>query len=137
MQAALVEYLKHGGFNQHLQKLRGALEGQQKQMLQAICAYFPKEMRITRPQGGYFIWVEMPKTVNALDVHRLAIERNITIAPGQIFSPQQKFSNCIRLNYGMPWSLRLDAAIATLGDIIASLNGTSNSESSVRAEVAT
>jgi DNA-binding transcriptional MocR family regulator len=123
IQAGIVEYLKHGGYHSHLRKLRGALAEQRNQMLRAIRAHFPPEVRVSRPQGGYFLWVEMPDTVDALDVHCLAMEKYISIAPGPMFSPQRKFGNCIRLNYGMPWSPRMDAAIATLGSIIASLSG--------------
>jgi len=90
-------------------------------MLQAITRHFPSASHVTRPQGGYFVWVELPESVKALEVHRLAMEKQITLAPGPIFSPQRKFENCIRLNYGLSWSPRTDAAIATLGSIITSL----------------
>ncbi len=122
IQAGIVEYLKHGGYNAHLRKLRGALAEQRDQMMRSIRAHFPAEVRVSRPQGGYFLWVEMPETVDALQVHRLAMEKCISIAPGPMFSPRRKFENCIRLNYGAPWSPRMDAAIATLGGIILSLS---------------
>ena len=38
-----------------------------------------------------------------------------------IFSPQREFQNCIRLNYGLPWSPQIESAIATVGDIVGSL----------------
>jgi hypothetical protein len=57
----------------------------------------------------------MPEQVNTLEVYRLAMERKITLIPGQIFSPQRKFENCIRLNYSQTLSPRADAAVVTLG----------------------
>ena len=59
--------------------------------------------------------------MNALEVFRLANEKNITVAPGPVFSPQRKFENCIRLNYGLHRSPRVEAAIATLGGIVTAL----------------
>jgi DNA-binding transcriptional MocR family regulator len=120
-QAAIVEFLKHGGFNYHLRRLRKAFESQQSRMLQAIARHFPAATRLSRPEGGYFLWVEMPERVNALEVHRLAAQQRITVAPGPIFSPQREFQNCLRLNYGMPWSPKVESAVATVGRIVGSL----------------
>ena len=82
---------------------------------------FPRGTHLTRPEGGYFLWIEMPEQVNALDVYRLARERKITTVPGQIFSPQPKFENCIRLNYSHAWTPKTEAAVTTLGGIVTSL----------------
>jgi DNA-binding transcriptional MocR family regulator len=120
-QVAIADFLKQPGFNHHLRKLRLALEGQQASMLQAIARYFPGRTQVTRPEGGYFLWVELPPAVRALEVFRLAGEKKISIAPGPMFSPRRRFGNCIRLNYGLPWTPRLEAAMATLGSIIGSV----------------
>jgi DNA-binding transcriptional MocR family regulator len=132
MQAALVEYLKHGGYEHHLRRLRRELQRQQDQMLQSLRRHFPGDIHVSKPQGGYFLWIEMQESVNALELHRRAMERNITTAPGPIFSPQRKFANCIRLNYGMPWTPRVEASVATLGGIIASLSGSAKPKSAMQ-----
>jgi DNA-binding transcriptional MocR family regulator len=67
------------------------------------------------------VWVELPERVNALKLYRLAMEMNISLAPGPIFSAQRKFENFIRLNYGHPWSARLDKAMENIGKIARSL----------------
>ncbi len=121
IQAGIAEHLKHGGYERHLRRLRHSLAIQQGHMLQAIKQYFPTATRVTRPEGGYFLWVELPESVNALDVHRLAIGKKITIVPGPIFSARKKYGNCIRLNYGLLWSPRMEVAMATLGEIVTSL----------------
>lgn len=120
-QVAVADFLKQAGFNHHLRRLRLALESQQACMLRAIARYFPEQTRVTRPEGGYFLWVELPPAVKALEVFRLAREKKISIAPGPMFSPRRRFENCIRLNYGLPWSPRVEAAMSTLGTIIGSL----------------
>jgi DNA-binding transcriptional MocR family regulator len=121
IQASIVEFLKHFGYKHHLRKLREELQARQNQMMQAVAQKFPRGTRLTRPEGGYFLWIEMPEQVNALDVYRLARERKITTVPGQIFSPQPKFENCIRLNYSHAWTPKTEAAVTTLGGIVTSL----------------
>ncbi|MES1164044.1 MAG: PLP-dependent aminotransferase family protein, partial [Rhizobacter sp.] len=96
---------------------RRALAGQQTLLAQAIAEHFPPGTRATRPAGGYFLWVEMPGHVDALEVHRQALAQGISVAPGPIFSAQRGFTNCLRLNYGHPWDERTEQAIATLGRI--------------------
>ncbi|MNN08732.1 putative HTH-type transcriptional regulator YdcR [compost metagenome] len=112
---ALADYLAQGGYDRHLRQLRLTLAAQQNTMLQAIAVHFPPGTRVTRPQGGYFVWVEMPVGIDALALHRSALAVGISIAPGPIFSATRAFRHCIRLNYGHPWSPQLEEAIATLG----------------------
>jgi DNA-binding transcriptional MocR family regulator len=121
-QAAIVEFLKHGGYQHHLRSLRRALATQRDQMLRAIGQYFPPGTRATRPSGGTCLWVELPVGIKALDVHRLAMEQGITLAPGPLFSSRRQYENCFRLNYAIPWSPRLEAALAAVGGIVASLS---------------
>ncbi|SDO88596.1 DNA-binding transcriptional regulator, MocR family, contains an aminotransferase domain [Pseudomonas jinjuensis] len=120
-QAAIADYLQHGGYDRHLRKLRHALEGQQNAMLAAVARHFPEETRVTRPSGGYFLWLELPERIDALKLFQLALAQGISIAPGPIFSATRRFGHCLRLNYGHPWSTRSEQAMETLGRIIRSL----------------
>jgi DNA-binding transcriptional MocR family regulator len=119
-QAAIAEFIQHGGYDRHLRKLRRALAAQKDVMIQAIGREFPKGTRITHPQGGYLLWVELPGSINTLEVHRLALERGISVAPGPIFSAKREYTNCLRLNYGHIWSEQAEEAIAILGKIASS-----------------
>lgn len=121
IQGALAEYLKHGGYDHHLRQLRHALQVQQNEMLRAINAHFPRGTRVTRPRGGYFLWLELPEQVDALELHRRAVQRGVSIAPGPMFSPQRRFTHCVRINYGHPWSAQIDNAVAAVGRIAAEL----------------
>ncbi|RYZ61459.1 MAG: PLP-dependent aminotransferase family protein, partial [Proteobacteria bacterium] len=84
-------------------------------MMRALSQYFPKGTRATRPRGGYFVWVELPEAVDALELHRLALDAGISVAPGPIFAAHRAFENCLRLNYGHPWEPPVEKAMATLG----------------------
>ena len=119
-QAAIADYLQHGGYDRHLRKLRYALEGQQANMLAAIARHFPAQTRVSQPSGGYFLWLELPEQMDALKLFHMALAQGISIAPGPIFSPTRRFGNCIRLNYGSPWHEDAERAMETLGRIIRS-----------------
>lgn len=114
-QLAIAEYLQNGGYDKHLRKLRHALETQQGQLLKAIARDFPEDVRVSRPAGGYFLWVEFPREFDALALHREALEHDISIAPGPIFSARRSYRNCIRLNYGQAWTAATEQAMQTLG----------------------
>jgi DNA-binding transcriptional MocR family regulator len=118
-QLALAGYLEKGGLDKHLRKLRQTLAMQQATFAQAVGHYFPPGTRATRPLGGYFLWVELPPRVNALDIHRKALELGISVAPGPIFSATRAFTNCLRLNYGHPWNGLSEQAMRTLGRLAA------------------
>lgn len=114
-QEAIARYLGEGGYEHHLRRLRHALQSQQNRMLQAITEHFPAGTRVSRPRGGYFLWLELPPGSDALRLHRQAAEAGIGIAPGPMFSAKRQFGNCIRLNCGHPWSAQIEEAVRTLG----------------------
>ena len=119
VQIALAEYLKQGGFDKHLRALRRSLASQEAALVEAVEAHFPDGTRLARPRGGYFLWLELPRIVDVLRLHREALELGISIAPGPIFSAKREFGHCLRLNFGHPdLALRGDA-VATLGRLIA------------------
>ncbi|WP_281424394.1 PLP-dependent aminotransferase family protein [Paludibacterium yongneupense] len=120
-QAAIADYLQTGGYDKHLRKLRQALEAQSSSLNEAIRRHFPDDIRVSRPKGGYFLWVEFPARFDTLQLHRLAAAQGISIAPGPIFSASRQYRNCIRLNFGSPWSADFEQALATLGALIKSL----------------
>ncbi len=119
VQIALAEYLKHGAFEKHLRQLRQKLAAQEAALVAAIERCFPVGTRLARPQGGYFLWLELPEQISTLALHRQALERGISIAPGPIFSANRQFDHYLRLNFGHPDSANQQEAMHILGDLIA------------------
>jgi DNA-binding transcriptional MocR family regulator len=78
-QAAIADYLQHGGYDRHLRKLRYALEEQQSAMLAAIGRYFPDQTRVSQPAGGYFLWLELPEQIDSLKLFQMALAQGISI----------------------------------------------------------
>lgn len=118
VQIAMADFLKNGGYDHHLRRLRQQLAVQESVLIDAVERYFPPESKLARPVGGYFMWIGLPDQVDALKLHKMALDQGISIAPGPIFSAKREFANCIRLNYGYPDSVQQQAAIATLGRLI-------------------
>lgn len=118
-QQALAEYLAHGGYERHLRRLRRVLARQHDIAARLAARHFPAGTRFSSPEGGYFLWVEFPEGVDTLQLHRQALEHDINIAPGQIFSATRKFGNCMRLNFGHPRDPRFEPAIRTIGELAA------------------
>jgi DNA-binding transcriptional MocR family regulator len=117
-QAAIALFLSNGRYELHLRHLRKALHTQSLRYVQAISEYFPEDTLMTRPQGGFVLWVELNKGVDTFKLHKRALKQNIGIAPGHIFSSQARFENCFRLSYGEPWSNRIEEGIRTLGKLV-------------------
>lgn len=117
-QLTIAEFLKTGGYDHHLRRLRSLFQNQMQRATQAVVQYFPESTRITRPVGGFVLWVELPKGVDAMALHHRARAAKIGICPGPIFSASGRFRNCIRLSCGVPWSDRLENGLKKLGALV-------------------
>jgi DNA-binding transcriptional MocR family regulator len=85
--------------------------------VQTISEHFPEDTRVSRPEGGYVLWVELPKGADVMQIYSQALAENISIAPGPIFSASRGFRNCMRLNYGLAWDERLQTAVRRVGEL--------------------
>jgi DNA-binding transcriptional MocR family regulator len=83
----------------------------------AIVRHFPAGTRISRPQGGFVLWVEMPARFDTKQLHAAALRARINIAPGLLFSPRERYQNCLRMNCGLPWNEEIENAVRKLGDL--------------------
>ncbi|SEI97247.1 DNA-binding transcriptional regulator, MocR family, contains an aminotransferase domain [Dyadobacter koreensis] len=120
-QAAVGLFFETGRYDLHMRKMRKALHTQCLRYIQAISDYFPKDTKVSRPQGGYVLWIEMNKNVNAFELFEKALQEKVSIAPGQIFSTDARFTNYIRISFGAPYSEFIDKSLKKLGKIVESL----------------
>jgi DNA-binding transcriptional MocR family regulator len=119
-QMAIAKFLENGGYDHHLRRIRRIYERQVAAMSEAINRHFPQETKVTRPTGGYVLWIELPAGTDSLQLYQTAIKAGITIAPGTVFTAQPKYRNCIRLNAAF-WSEKVDHALEVLGKMVLSL----------------
>jgi len=116
-QKVLAEYLASGSYDRHLRRLRQHFAAQIHRVQQAVLQYFPSPQRVSQPQGGYVLWVQLPKEIDAVELRHLAIQKGSSISPGTIFSASGQFRTYIRLNCANTWSPVLEKSIRTLGEL--------------------
>lgn len=117
-QAAMAHYLQHGRYEYHLKTIRKALHTQSLRYLQAIIDHFPEDTKVSRPHGGFILWVQLNKKVNTFKLRVEAMKHHISIVPGKIFSASSNYNNCIRISFGKPWDDEADYGLMILGKLI-------------------
>jgi DNA-binding transcriptional MocR family regulator len=120
-QVAVADYLRQDGYDRHLRHLRKFYRQQARLMSAMVLRFFPTGTRISVPQGGYVLWVQMPERVNSMRLYQAALALGITVGPGYMFSTRNDFSHFIRLNYSYPWTAQTEAALRTLGGLVAEM----------------
>jgi len=119
LQQAAAQFLSDNRYERHLRTIRKSYRQRSEQILAAIQQYWPREVLITPPVGGFLIWCELPQGCDGDRIYQNAKTENINITPGSLFSCDGSLRNCIRLNYSA-WQNndRFITAISRLGDLI-------------------
>ena len=117
-QAAMAHFLQHGRYEYHLKNLRKALHTQCLRYIQSIISYFPADTKISRPHGGFVLWLELNKNVDVFKLRSEAMKQHISVVPGKIFSASCNFSHCLRISFGKPWNDDIDYGLMMLGKLI-------------------
>jgi DNA-binding transcriptional MocR family regulator len=117
-QASIAHFLQKGRYEYHLKNLRRALHTQYLRYTQAITDYFPDNAKLSRPAGGFVLWVELGKKVNGFRLRNEALQEKIVFMPGKIFSASGRYHHCIRISFGTPYSAQIDDGLQTLGQLI-------------------
>jgi DNA-binding transcriptional MocR family regulator len=117
-QLSMAEFLASGQYDRHLVRFRMAMHDQVEKGRFMIAKNFPQGTCISNPQGGNVLWVEMPRGCDSIEVFNRALQKNIGITPGMLFSATRRFRNYLRINCGFPWDETNRQAITTLGKIV-------------------
>ena len=117
-QMAMVDYLRSGEYKRQLPRLRAAYRSQVEKMCFMLSRHLPEATRITNPQGVFVLWVELPRGADALELLNRALQENISLTPGMMFSATRKFRNFVRINCGHPWDARTERAVERLGQLV-------------------
>jgi DNA-binding transcriptional MocR family regulator len=116
-QLALAEFLESGGLERHLKRLRTALCQSVQAARDEVLRTFPTGTRVSDPEGGFVLWIQLPGGYDGATVARQALEAGIKILPGEIFSPTRQYRDCIRINCGVPVDV-LQPAIRRLATLL-------------------
>jgi len=116
-QLAIAEFLRTGSYDRHLRRLRTAYREQVECVRNAVGESFPNGTRITRPQGGMVLWIELPRGVDSVELFSRALAVGVGMTPGPLFSPTRKFKNYLRLACGKPWDDDIARGVRSLADL--------------------
>jgi len=118
-QMATYEVCRQDGFLEgHIETIRETYRHRRNVMLEAIEEHFPDVCRWTRPEGGLFVWAEVPHSIDTRDLLAEALEENVAFVPGQSFHPDRSGRNTMRLNFSNVPPDRIEEGIARLGRAI-------------------
>jgi len=111
------EFLKRGYLEPYLEKVKVEYKKKRDLMIESIIKYFPEEIKFTRPEGGLFIWVICPESINTEELFFEAIKEKVAYVIGASFYAHRDVHNCMRLNFSMPSYEQIDEGIKRLGNL--------------------
>src|SRR5690606_10144141 len=116
-QMAVYETIKGGFLDKHLPTVQELYKRQCGYMLEALEEHFPKTCTWTRPEGGMFIWVNLPEHIDGTKLLERAIARNVAFVPGAPFYADNPKTNTLRLSFVTVSEQRIRHGIAVLGEL--------------------
>jgi len=114
-------FLARGSFLRHTKKVVKTYRSRMRQLRSWVVAFFPHGTRVSNPQGGFVLWVELPDHFRSIDVYQQALRQNIAIAPGILFSSQGQYQHHIRLSCGAVERELARESIKALGELMTKL----------------
>lgn len=116
-QLALADFLESGAFDRHVRRLRTELWRTIESARDEVLRHFPAGTRVSRPQGGYVLWIQLPDGHDGEAVRRRAADAGIHFLSGSVFSPSAHYRPYLRLACGYPFEI-LKPAIRTIGSLV-------------------
>ncbi len=120
-QAILAQYLARGTYWRDLRRANRIHREAVTALTNTIARHFPHGTRWTEPSGGFLVWVELPQAIDGEALHREALQQDIHIAAGSLFSASNRFPNCVRIGWGGAWNDGVERAVAAIGAIACGL----------------
>jgi DNA-binding transcriptional MocR family regulator len=116
-QLGLAELLETGFYPRYIRRVRQQVAGQVARYAAAVEDAFPPGTRLTRPAGGTVLWMQLPGQVDGTTLYRRALEKGISILPGEVFSLRRRHRRFIRISCAHPWSARIERGITELASL--------------------
>lgn len=116
-QAIVDQFLRQNLLPGHIAKICQSYKQQLDAMLEEL-ASFPEGTRYTRPEGGLFVWVELPEGMDAKAMLEQAVQRHVAYVPGTHFFAYGGHENTLRLNFSNSTIAQIHEGMAILRDVI-------------------
>jgi 2-aminoadipate transaminase len=118
IQAALHGFLRNGGLEEHLERVLPAYRDRRDAMLSALSRHFPAEAHWTRPAGGLFLWVTLPRGFDGNELFVAAGQEGVFFSQGDLFHSDGSGRNTLRLTYSSATPERIEAGVEILGRLV-------------------
>jgi 2-aminoadipate transaminase len=119
VQMVVYEAVMDGFLKEHVRRIRDVYRTRRDVMLAAMGHYFPSEITWTRPQGGLFLWVTLPKKLDSVAILEKAVANKVAFVPGSAFFPDGGTQNTMRLNFSNAQPEQIEIGIRRLGQVLA------------------
>jgi len=117
-QLIAAEYIKRGLLKEQINNIRTLYKKKRQLMLDALQKYMPKGVTWTKPEGGLFLWVRLPRKMSANDLFIKAIDNKVAYVIGSAFHCNGKGQNTMRLNFSYASDAQIDEGIKRLAKMI-------------------
>jgi 2-aminoadipate transaminase len=117
-QYILLEFIRQGLLDRQIQENIKFYRAKRDFMLAQMDRHFPREATWNRPQGGFFIFVKLPKDMDAAELFQRAVDKNVAFVTGQPFFVDGSGHNTLRLSYAQAGEEDMEAAIRVIGHLI-------------------
>jgi 2-aminoadipate transaminase len=115
IQCILYQYLTDNDIDNHIARIKKVYGNQLKSMLESIGQYFPKTVSCTHPEGGMFLWAELPQNTSSRALLNMALKDKVIFVPGDPFYINRKDTNTLRLNFSCADEQTIREGIKRLG----------------------
>ena len=104
--------------DKHVNKIKACYVKRRDVMLKAMEEEFPEGVEFTRPQGGLFTWVTLPENIDAGEMAKKCLQKNVAYVPGASFYPNGGVYNTCRLNYSNMPEDKIIEGIKRMGEVL-------------------
>ncbi|HBI11095.1 PLP-dependent aminotransferase family protein [Franconibacter pulveris] len=115
-QTAIAAFIREGHYHRHLRRIRQHYQRNYDVLSCKVRSLFPCGICVSRPQGGFMMWVELPEEIDLTRYTAQMQQRRLHLAAGHLFSASEKYRNCLRLNFAAPFDEKSENALRNMGE---------------------
>ena len=122
LQKALARFLASGRYENQIIRMQKIMQRQQLEMTALLASELPEGTALSKPEGGYYLWVELPGEWDTLELFERALAEGISIVPGPAFSSENRYGNCMRISFASPLNDSVREGVRKLAGLIGELS---------------